>query len=229
MAGLSQEFITQTKDDYLRAAIMGDRRRASQVIHAAKAQGATLKQLYLDVFQPAQHELGERWQCGQLTVAQEHLATAITEIVMTELYADIFSVPKIGSTVVALCAVNKMHEVGIRMVCDFFEIEGWEAIYLGNYTPIAEILDALERTRAQLLAVSAASRSYANWIAALVKAVKQDPRLKVPIMVGGLAFNQEPGLWQEIGADGYAPSGDQAVVLASSLRERYEQGRASDH
>lgn len=68
-------------DGYVDALVAGDRRRAFTVVETALRDGLTLRELYLSVFQPALREIGRRWEVGALTVAQEHLATAITPTV----------------------------------------------------------------------------------------------------------------------------------------------------
>ena len=71
---------------YLAAIRAGERRRAFALVDQACAAGVGLRTLYLDVFQPALREIGRLWQENEITVAEEHLATAITEIAMARLY-----------------------------------------------------------------------------------------------------------------------------------------------
>lgn len=52
----------------------------------ALSEGSTLPALYVDVFRPALYEVGARWESNRLTVAQEHIATAITQFVMAQIY-----------------------------------------------------------------------------------------------------------------------------------------------
>jgi methanogenic corrinoid protein MtbC1 len=71
---------------FLQAILAGQRAAAVQVAREALRDGTSLQSLYLDVFQPALYEVGARWEANQLTVAQEHIATAITQFVMAQIY-----------------------------------------------------------------------------------------------------------------------------------------------
>ena len=71
---------------YLEALRAGDRRRAFGVVDGARAAGLDLGAIYMEVFQPALREIGRLWQENAITVADEHLATAITQAAMARLY-----------------------------------------------------------------------------------------------------------------------------------------------
>ena len=59
---------------------------------------------------------------------------------------------------------------------------------------------------------------HVNPTASLVHAIRSSKLSKpVKILVGGLAFAQEPRLWRAVGADGFAPDAEQAVKAAQEL------------
>lgn len=63
---------------FVAAQLRGDRREALRVvIDEGLAGGATVPELHLRVVQPAQYEIGRLWQENKISVAEEHLATAI--------------------------------------------------------------------------------------------------------------------------------------------------------
>ena len=70
---------------YVAGLTAGDRRKAIAAIEDGRAAGLDLRTIYLSVLQPALREVGRLWECGEMTVAQEHLATAITQTVMSRL------------------------------------------------------------------------------------------------------------------------------------------------
>ena len=102
-----------------------------------------MKDIYLQVFQRSQYEIGRLWQMNKLTMAQEHYCSAATQLIMSLLYPRIFDTKKIGARLVAACVQGDLHEIGLRIVSDFFEIEGWDTFYLGANTPTSGILDTL--------------------------------------------------------------------------------------
>lgn len=73
-------------DQYLAAVRAGDRREAFAVVDRACAARMDAPTLYVQVLQPALREIGRLWQENEISVADEHLATAITQAAMTRLF-----------------------------------------------------------------------------------------------------------------------------------------------
>jgi methanogenic corrinoid protein MtbC1 len=204
--------------DYLGLLLRGDRQRASQRILAAAQSGTPVRLIYLEVFQRAQREVGLLWQTNEITVAQEHYCTAATQMIMSQLYPLIFTGEKSSGTLVATSVAGDLHEIGVRMVSDLFEMDGWNTYYLGASTPAPAIVQALVERRAQILAISATLAFHVAAVQSLVAQVRASAACRaVKILVGGYPFNLTPGLWREIGADGHARDADAAIALARRL------------
>ncbi|NQV27144.1 MAG: cobalamin B12-binding domain-containing protein [Rhodopirellula sp.] len=196
----------------------GDRRLASQLVLDAVATGTLVKEIYLQVFQPAQYEIGRLWQTNRISVAQEHYYTAATQLIMSQLYPQIFASEKNGRTLIATCVAGDLHEIGVRMVADFFEMEGWNTYYLGANTPHASVVATIVEQQADVLAISATISFHVEAVRNLISAVRQHPSgSQVRILAGGYPFKRDPGLWRSVGADGTASDAQQAIVLADQL------------
>lgn len=198
--------------------VSGDRRRASQLVLTAAEDGVPVRDLYLGVFQPSQYEIGRRWQLNQITVAQEHLATAATQLIMSQLYPRVFTTERTGKTLVGTCSAEDLHELGVRMVCDLFELAGWDTYYLGAACPIQDVIETLQQHSADVLAISATLATHLRHAAALIKRVRADPRTRaIKILIGGLPFQLDPSLWRTLGADGSASDCGTAVEAGERL------------
>lgn len=207
-----------TYQNYLGALRASDRRGALNTARTALAEGVDIRDLYMEVIQPAMYEVGRLWESNQFTVAQEHLATAITQSVMTQIYASVLCRPPIGRTMVATCIGGELHELGIRMVTDFFEIEGWEVFYLGANMPSGDVIAMIEQRRAHLLAISVTLGGHVLQVRELIEAVRAAPvGRRVKIMVGGQPLNRSPEAWRAIGADFTARNAREAVGLAMEM------------
>ena len=205
---------------YLETLRHGDRSSASQLILDVIEQGMPIKDVYLQVFQPSQYEIGRLWQTNQMSVAEEHYCTAATQLIMAQLYSTIFNTPKNGRRLVATCVGNELHEMGLHMVADFFEMEGWDTYYLGSNTPTPGILQTLAERRPDVLAISATMTFHIKLVADLIEQVRViDPHERIKILVGGYPFNIEKELWRQVGADGYAHDAEHAIATAHSLME----------
>lgn len=204
--------------DYLQALRLGERHRASRLVMDAVAAGTSVKDVYLGVFQPVQYEVGRLWQTNQISVAQEHYCTAATQLIMSQLYPHIFALDRRGRAMVATCVAGDLHELGVRMVADFFEMDGWDTFYLGANTPHEGVIDTIVERRAEVLAVSATLATHVHAVHELIEAVRASPAVSaVLILVGGHPFNEAPDLWKTVGADATARDAQQAVDLANRL------------
>lgn len=206
----------QMARNYLDLLLSGDRPTASRLILDAIDQGASIQDIYLEVFQRTQQEIGRLWHTNQISVAQEHYCTAATQLIMSQLYPRIFSTNKKGLSMVATCVGSELHEIGARMVADFFEMDGWNTYFLGANMPTKGILNMLEQRQAALLAISTTMTFHIPLVRELVVETRKSG-LNVRIMVGGYPFNVAPRLWESVGADGYAPDARLAVSLAERL------------
>jgi methylmalonyl-CoA mutase cobalamin-binding domain/chain len=210
LAGLARQYID--------ALLQGDRRRASQLVLEAVEQGAAVKDIYLQVFQRAQYEIGRLWMTNTISVAQEHFCTAATQLIMSQLYPSIFSTERVGRCLVAACVGGELHEIGVRMVADFFEMEGWDTYYLGANTPTMTIIQALKDRRPHVLGISATMTFHLRLVQDLIAHVRRaELEQPIKIMVGGYPFKKHPDLWKQVGADGFSPDAQGAIDVANSL------------
>jgi methanogenic corrinoid protein MtbC1 len=212
------EPLSSLAHQYLESLRRGERHLASRLVLDAVAGGTPVKEIYLHVFQPVQHEIGRLWQTNRISVAQEHYCSAATQLVMSQLYSHIFASEKNGRTLVATCVAGDLHEIGVRMVADFFEMDGWSTFYLGANTPHAGVIASIAEQHADVLAVSATISYHAEAVRELIRVVRLHPAAaRVKILVGGYPFGKDPDLWRKVGADGSAPDAQQAIALANQM------------
>lgn len=203
---------------YLNTLLRGDRREAGRLVIESVESGTPVKEAYLHVFQPALYEIGRLWQINRISVAEEHFFTAATQLVMSQLYSYVFTSEKREFKMVAACAGDELHEVGVRMVADFFEIEGWDTYYLGANMPAESVLSKVLEYKPHLLALSATMSYHSRAVEEVVRRVRSEPDCAgVRIMVGGACFRMFPNLWRKVGADGFAIDALQAVARAREL------------
>ncbi len=206
---------------YLQSLLRGERDVAGRLVLLAVDGGIPLKEIYLNVFQVVQYEIGRLWQTNQISVAQEHYCTAATQLIMSQLYPYVFSGAKNGATIVVTCVSGELHEIGVRMVADFFEMEGWNSYYLGANMPVSGIVQALIDNRADVLGIGATITYHVSAAEEVIQAVRAEPACDgIKILVGGYPFNIEPGLAEKIGADGFASDAQGAITLANQLTGR---------
>jgi methanogenic corrinoid protein MtbC1 len=203
---------------YLAALLGGSRVEAMLVIKNALDAGNDIRALYRYVFEPAQHEVGRLWQLNQISVAQEHYCTAATQHIMTQLYPQLFGGEKRESRAVAMCVGGELHEVGLRIITDLLELEGWQTWYLGASVPPPSAVQLCIDQRADVLLVSATLPPHIASVEEVIRLFRARPELAhAKVIVGGRAFRSAPEIWRTIGADAYATNADECLAILDRL------------
>jgi MerR family transcriptional regulator, light-induced transcriptional regulator len=116
----------------------------------------TLQTVLRDVVLPYLHELGERWEHGEASVAQEHFASNI-------LRGRLLGLARgwgegAGPRAVLACAPGELHDLPLIIFGLALAGRGWTITYLGPDTPIATIQVTLADPKPRLVVISAMTR-----------------------------------------------------------------------
>ena len=123
-----------------------------------------------------------------------------------------------GKTVVAACVAEEQHEVGIRMVADLFELDGWDVYLTGANTPAESIISAVKDRTADVVAISSTMPFHLPAVHYSIRSLRADPgTATTKILVGGYPFSIVPDLWKRVGADAMAGNAADAVTIANRL------------
>jgi methanogenic corrinoid protein MtbC1 len=204
--------------NYLLALLEGDRARASRLIMDAAEAGSTVSELSLKVLLPALQEVGRMWQADEINVAEEHFATSTTKMLLAQLRLSASAGKPNGKAVLAASVTGNQHDIGLQVVADFFEMDGWKVIQLGSDMPIADLVQAVESYQPDLLALSVSLSAQLVALSESIQAVRRGEHgATVKILVGGEAFAGAPDLAPSLGADGYAADAHAAVAQGNLL------------
>lgn len=174
-------------DDFLQALIKGERDNCSELAHRYLEENPSLTDLYEHVFRKALYEVGLLWEKNKITVATEHLATAITEGILNELFEKLIAQKKYAKKVVLVCVENENHQVGIKMVADVFEIKGWDSYFPGTGLSNAQIIDYIGKVQPDLVAISLSIYFNFKQLKLLCATILENFPY-IDILVGGQAF-----------------------------------------
>ncbi len=201
---------------YFTAAVAGRRQDALAIVREAVSGGASPLDVYVDIFQSALYEVGRRWQTAGLTVAEEHMATAITQFILSVIQEEHPRAKSHEGTAVVTGVVNERHVVGASIVANVLEADGWDVHFMGTDLPHDAIVTAIDQCRANLLAISVTMSGGVGGARDLIAEVRRATADPPRIIVGGAAFRHNPQLWQTIGADGFAADARSVTELARS-------------
>lgn len=210
--------LDELREGYVDALLAPDPPRARSLIAAASAGGAPAERLYLEVLTPAMEEVGRRWERAQISVAQEHLATQVTQSVLAELAARLTGELQAGAGrhVVVACTPGELHAVGVNMVADFLEADGWNVLALGPDTPAHALADLVADHEPEAVALSTSLPHH------LLSAARVFGRLAAleprPLLVaGGRAYQGDAARARTVGADALVHDPAELVRLLATL------------
>lgn len=204
------------RDALTSALLARDSGRARRVVLDAADLGAPVEDLVLEVCSPALHEIGFRWSAGEITVAEEHYATAVVDRLLHTLGPRLHRSPAGGRLALVATTPGEQHALGARIVSDLLEADAWEVLHLGANTPAADLLDLAATEAPDLLALSTTTPQQLPHVAAVLGGA-QNLSPRPFIAVGGQLWTRETvPVVRELGADWV---GRDPRLLVAALRE----------
>lgn len=165
----------------------GDRSGCTNIVKQLIENGIQMKELYIQLFQRSLYNVGVLWESNKVSVALEHLCTSITESLINLAYPYLFAAEHSGKKAIIICTPGEYHQVGARMVADYFELNGWDGYFLGTNTPDGELFKFIEARHPDVLAISMSVFFNLFALHQLIKNIRKHfPDLK--IIIGGQGF-----------------------------------------
>ena len=177
---------------YFRASVAGERTSAQDIVSLSLSKGLSVLDIYEKVITPALVEVGLEWATGGLTISQEHLATQITLEQMTLLREKISPKHPNGKKALATTLPGDQHELGARMVADYFYADGWDVEFLGPDTPVEEILRYVSEKEIDVILISMSSQRSIAELKKLCKKIKEIA--KPPLLIVGGRATGDPAM-----------------------------------
>ena len=200
------------RERFLSAIIAGDFSCALEAAKEAYEQG--LNYLYEELVADALREVGRLWQAGQLSVADEHVATAVAQSVLANFYPRFPWAPA-GPKGVVACIAGEQHALGARMAADLLAWDGWDVAFVGADVPFAALAELVARQAPVFVGLSAALPERVPALREEIAALRRRaPALKV--LVGGRAVLSTTAA--QLGADAIAKTAGEAVEVARSWK-----------
>lgn len=200
------------------ALLAGDHRRAAQVFDRVLDAGRGLVEAEQHVIQPALYRIGQKWQENQVSVAQEHLATAIAQSVMARGMVKSEVPSPNGRKVLLACVAGNHHVVGLQMVADSFQLGGWDVQYLGADVPVRDLVGQVKSWKPDLVGLSVSFPQQLRVVRQAIQALEAElGSARPPVIIGGLAINQFDQLADQVGAEGWSPNASAAPGSGAAL------------
>lgn len=168
---------------------VGDGAAADAVVDAALAAGMAPEAIQSLVITPAMVRIGELWETKAIGVADEHLATSISQRSLIRLFEMLSAAgvrPRSRERVLLAAVEGQRHILGLRMVADVLEGSGFDVLYLSEDVLVQSLLEAVARHRPAVVGLGFGIASDISSLADSIAAIHElAPQTR--IMLGGRA------------------------------------------
>lgn len=179
-------------DSLFQSLVDGNGSDTTSLILNAYMSGATLPFIFDEFICKAMRKIGDLWYKGELTIAQEHLATRTALIGVSALSHTLINRSKLPFSAICCCVEEDFHDLPLHLVQTLLENAGWQVINLGANTPFFSLTEAVMRHKPNLVCVSStvfysidrAEREYKEFHHAATKN-------EALILLGGDGFKNE--------------------------------------
>ena len=152
---------------------------AAQAVLDRLVSDLSLTTVLRDVVLPYLAGLGERWQHGTASVAQEHFASNLIRGRLAGLARGWGSGH--GPRAVLACPPGELHDMGLMIFGIVLNRNGWRIDYLGASIPVEELERAIDATHPDLVVLAATIRGTLEPLQPKLAALAQ----RVPLALAG--------------------------------------------
>ena len=147
--------IAELAGAYADALIAGDEIAAEIAIREAMDANLGTAEIDAKVIAPAMWLIGELWERGQFSIAEEHIATEITlRVLALQREAQRVAGARPRHRVMLATAPGELHVVALRMVENLVRGAGYDVVMLGADVPAPMLAAAAHHHQADVLCLS---------------------------------------------------------------------------
>ncbi len=186
-----EEMIRHLAEAYLSALLSADLAGAESTIRDAHDADLSPAEAYERVIAPALWRIGELWESGAISVADEHAATEISlHVLALQREADRLARARGGHSVMLATPPGELHIVALRMVDSLLAAAGYNALMLGADVPADALASAARRQRPEVICLSATVRGRTEQVLRCIDGVL-DEQPSIGFVVGGRGVSVE--------------------------------------
>jgi methanogenic corrinoid protein MtbC1 len=179
------------RQTFTRALFAGDPEAAERAVSEAMDAGLTAAEIDIELIAPALFMIGDKWATGEISVADEHLASEIALRVLA-LQRERFRAQRRrrGRRVLLLAPQGERHVIGLNMAGDLLYTAGYDTRMLGADVPLSDIAPAVARLDPDIIALTATMPDSAERLDAAIDYLSASER-HIPVVLGGAAVSFE--------------------------------------
>jgi len=198
---------------FIAALLAGDREQCVAIVEQRRALGHGMVEVDHDLIRPALYCIGEKWRNRQISIAEEHLATALAQSVMAHALLSTPVPEANGKKVLLACIQGNHHALGMQMVADAFTLAGWDVNFLGANVPIDALVEHTKQWSPDLLGLSASLPEHVRELSIVTDELRRTLGESCPpILLGGQGFDASHVHGEQIGGSHWASDPQSAVT-----------------
>jgi MerR family transcriptional regulator, light-induced transcriptional regulator len=202
----------------LGALLNGDNELAMDLVLRVLEETRSRTATFADLLHPAQVEVGNLWYSGQASYSDElQVALALRGILSRLGPTPAERRVRSGSRCVIAVPRGDPHDVGLLMLMHALQDHGWSTEVMGPVRSLDDVADHVATRPPRLFCLSAGDLPPLPQVERAISVIRG---VRVPVLVGGAAFNRRPDLWRRVGADGHGTDVRVGVVLAHRFAGR---------
>ncbi|GEM01972.1 Methanogenic corrinoid protein MtbC1 [Halolactibacillus halophilus] len=192
------------REKYTNALLNGHTREAYDIIKEALSNQYSLIDVYT-VITDAMYSTGDLWETNDISIVQEHVATAITQFVLTQISAESVKSFQMDSKKAAVFSVeSNTHYLGIQMIKNLFNIYQMQTFEFGPNVPNSDLIERIQALNIDVVAYSVTMTEHIDKAVELSETLKMlDPETRPIVIVGGYAFHCDETLLKQVFYDHY--------------------------
>lgn len=177
-------------------------------INALESKSITVIDLYEKILRPGLNSIIDEYPEDEDLIWREHVRSSIIRSIVESAYPyvlrakeELGQANKDKENVLVMCPEFEDHELGARMVSDYFIMAGYNTTFIGAKTPIKTVLKAVEMVSPRYICISVTN--YYNLISTkkIINKVKESANQEIRFILGGSAFASNPDTYKEVGGD----------------------------
>ncbi|WP_051188581.1 B12-binding domain-containing protein [Proteocatella sphenisci] len=142
--------------------------------------------IFTDIITPAMYKIGELWENGKISVADEHASTEMISRIVDWLAVQEIKGENKDQCAISMSISSEQHTLGIKMVASYLDIIGYRSIYMGNNLPANELIAIIKKEKPKILALSVTLKSHQDSLVNIIKLIREiDSFSNIDILVGG--------------------------------------------
>lgn len=188
---VSGSHIEGIRDAWVQACLDYDEYQAQHLLARAFAL-FPVETVCHQILQQGLNSIGEGWYAGEVTVQQEHFASALALRQLEALLASLPAPTRNGRILIG-CPPGELHTFAPLMINLLLRRQGWHVVYLGANVPLNRLEKSVRQIKPLLVVMSAQTLTAAG---NLLPLAQQLQTWRIPFAFGGIVFNTIPQIVQ---------------------------------